>query len=510
MFVVLVVAGAAVGTAPHPFSLAFLLLVLSGCAVLVRPEIGVYLIVVLTMVGDSVVAPWYPFAKNLSSRESILFIADPLTISPLEVLVGATAVSWLTRTQLQATRLRVRGGKMFVPLAIFTIFVVGGFANGIRRGGDLRVAIFEARSLFMILAVYLLIVNVLENRTQYIRLFVAALVGILIQSLIALTFFGNLETEIRGDLDSLTEHGASVHIAVIFILTLALFLYPKCSPGLRAMAVTFMIPALVVFALSQRRSGFNALGLGIIMFLGILFVVRRRAFWWFAPTVLVLGTGYVLAFWNTSGPLGFGAQAVKSFIAPEQLDAVDRSSDLYREIEAIDIWFTIRAQPVLGVGFGNRFFQPWPLPDLGPGFEFRDFLPHNSLLWVWLKTGYLGFVSILFVFARSIQLGVRSIFRVREGNERAIMTAALSYVLMYAVFTFVDIGWDARSVVFLALAIAWCAHAAEVEPEDSATPRGLGARSPSPRSSRPVQARDHGRVGELSSPHPEFLGSERR
>ncbi|MEP6298239.1 MAG: O-antigen ligase family protein, partial [Ilumatobacter sp.] len=266
------------------------------------------------------------------------------------------------------------------------------------------------------------------------------------------------------------EHGASVHLAVLFILTLCLIFLPKCSSRFRWTALTFCIPAIIVFALSQRRSAFNAFAIAMVLFLAVLFIERRRAFWWLAPTLTVFGVGYVLAFWSVTGPLGFGAQAVKSFIAPEQLDAVDRSSDLYREIEATNIWFTIRAEPELGVGFGNRFYQPWALPDLGPGFEFRDFLPHNSLLWIWLKTGYVGFVLMLFVLARTIQLGTRSIARVKDGDERAILVACLSYIVMYTVFTYVDIGWDARSVVFLSMAMAWCADSADVEAREAVDP----------------------------------------
>lgn len=469
--VLLVISLAAAATAPQPFAIAFLALLLGTSALLIKPAVGVYLIAFFTMAGDAAVAPWYPFAKNFSSAESILYLADPLTISPLEVLVLATATSWLLRSQLTDAKVPIRGGKMFVPLALFTGMVVVGFVNGIiLRGGDLRVAIFEGRALFLILAVYLLIVNVLTKRRNYVTLFVVALVGVFVQSIIALIFYRGLEDDLRGDLDSLTEHGASVHLGVVFILTLCLIFFPKCSSRWRFMALMFCIPAVIVFALSQRRSAFNALAIAMVLFLVVLYVERRRAFWWFAPTVVILGIGYVLAFWNTTGPLGFGSQAVKSFIAPEQLDSVDRSSDLYREIEATNIWFTIRSERPLGVGFGNRFYQPWTLPDLGPGFEFRDFLPHNSLLWIWLKTGYIGFMLMLFILARTIQLGTRSISRVRAGNERAILVACLSYIVMYTVFTYVDIGWDARSVVFLAIAMAWCADAADLTPSDTFEP----------------------------------------
>ena len=72
---VLLVAGVSAGlayyTAPQPFSIVFVGLIICCSAVVVRPILGVYGAVFLTMIGDTVTVPWYPFTKNLSSRESI-------------------------------------------------------------------------------------------------------------------------------------------------------------------------------------------------------------------------------------------------------------------------------------------------------------------------------------------------------------------------------------------------------------------------------------------------------
>ena len=144
-----------------------------------------------------------------------------------------------------------------------------------------------------------------------------------------------------------------------------------------------------------------------------------------------------------------------SALAGEELEQVDQSSDLYRQIEAFNLWFTIRTAPLTGVGFGNPFYQPYPLPPLS-NFEFRFYIPHNSFLWVWLKLGIVGFVAMLFLTARTIQHGARHVVRIGRGNDAALMMGAVAYVVMYLVYSYVDIAWDARSMVFLAIAAAWC------------------------------------------------------
>ncbi len=80
------------GTAPAPFSIALLALLIYCTAIVVLPILGVYGAVFLTMVGDTVTVPWYPFTKNLSSVESILFISDGLTMSPFELTIALTVV----------------------------------------------------------------------------------------------------------------------------------------------------------------------------------------------------------------------------------------------------------------------------------------------------------------------------------------------------------------------------------------------------------------------------------
>ena len=80
----------------------------------------------------------------------------------------------------------------------------------------------------------------------------------------------------------------------------------------------------------------------------------------------------------------------------------DASSDLYREIENFDLVYTIRAEPLTGVGFGKPFYQPAPLPDIS-FFVFYRYIPHNSVLWIWLKMGFVGFVAMFFVIAAALR-----------------------------------------------------------------------------------------------------------
>ncbi len=120
------------------------------------------------------------------------------------------------------------------------------------------------------------------------------------------------------------------------------------------------------------------------------------------------------------------------------------------------------------------------MPDISGLFGFWKFMPHHSFHWIWLKTGYLGFVSMLFLMVRTIQYGARTALDAPSGNRQAIALTAVLYVVMYMVFSYVDIAWDTRSMVFLVVTMAICADMEARDPlrTGAATDRAGQTRNP--------------------------------
>jgi O-antigen ligase len=439
---------------PHPAPTTLAIYLALIIATMIRPVVGVYAVTLLTLVGDEAVAGWYPFAKNFSSRESISYVSDALTITPIDLMLGVTVLAWLLQSYGRHTW-TFRRGALGVPMLIFGALVLFALARATVGVGDTRIAIFEGRAMLYLPVLYVLIVQLVQTRKQFRVLFAVAFSGVLLHSLLALNYYRGLPGAARSELERLTEHSASIHIAALVIILFSTFVIPGCSSRLRLLTLAAAVPTAWVFVLSQRRSGAVAFGVGVIMVVIVLARVRPRSLKIVVPLLAIVTTAYLVAFWNTSGSFGLGAQAFKSVFAGEELEQVDQSSDLYRQIEAFNLWFTIRTAPLTGVGFGNPFYQPYPLPPLS-GFEFRLYIPHNSFLWVWLKLGIVGFVAMLFLTARTIQHGARHVVRIGRGNDAALMMGAVAYVVMYLVYSYVDIAWDARSMVFLAIAAAWC------------------------------------------------------
>lgn len=182
----------------------------------------------------------------------------------------------------------------------------------------------------------------------------------------------------------------------------------------------------------------------------ILFWENRRAFWVLAPVIGFVGIVYLGAFWNSSGALGLPAQAIKSVIAEDQANADDQSSNVYREIENFNTQFTIHQRPLTGVGFGQKFYIVWPMPDIS-FFEWWEYLPHNSIIWVWLKTGVGGFVAMLYLVGKAIMVGSRTLLQMKREPIAAIILTGTLYIVMHFIYAYVDISWDTQSMVYVGM-----------------------------------------------------------
>lgn len=435
---------------PQLALLVWLIYLLGAAAIIYRPRYGIYFIVFMSLSGDQVLAPAYPLIKNLSSRESLLYVHDALIINPVEIYMLLTAISWLGRGAMQR-KLHFFRGPLFWPALLFLVFAVFGLVYGLRTGGDMNIALWEIRPLFYLFAMIILSSNLLEKREHVGNVLWFAMAALFIEGLIGTRFFF-LEFGGRFDIDAdLTEHTAAVHMNTFFVFVLAAWLF-RGSYRKRLLLPLMVPPVIVIYIATQRRGAFLALGIALVLMAIFLYRENRTAFWLIVPPLTVLGLFYILAFWNGGGALGGPVQAFKSIIAPEQVSAVDQSSNLYRELENANISYTIHQRPFTGVGFGQKFFVVYPMPDIS-FFEWWQYFPHNSIMWIWLKMGAGGFLSMLVLVGLAIMLSVRVVLRVPGGDLRAVGLTLALYLVMHFAFAYSDISWDAPSMIYVGLAM---------------------------------------------------------
>lgn len=454
-------------------TLGLFLLILLGW--LIRPRVALYMTIGLTAVSDTVTVAWFPFVKNFSSRESISFIADALTISPLDVsLLVGFAITGIRN--YAATGRLVEPSPLLRPIAIFTGFVIFGFARGIvLGGGDVRIAVLEGRALFYLGLVFAIASNVCTEARHLRYAMWWLLAGVLVQSLLSVGYLNGLDPAQREEVESLNEHGSALGHNLLILGVVSLLMFRARAGKERLLLLAALVPTVFVYMVAQRRAGVAALAIAVLLLLVLLFWRRRALFWFVAPLTGAITVGYLGVFWNSTSSLGFPAQAIKSVIAPGSASAADQSSDLYRLIEAFDLHFTIRTDPLKGLGFGRPFYRPVPLPDI-TDFELSIYLPHNSILWFWIKTGFAGFATMFYVLGKMVMLGANRARRLADGIDVTVAQLGVLFVVMFTVYTYVDISWDSRNMVFLGLAAAICAFPLPAE-EPPAQDSGDAAQS---------------------------------
>jgi len=437
-------------TEPDISQIAWLFYLAGAIAILCEPRYGIYLLVFFTLVGDGLLTPWYPFTKNFSSAESIFYLNDALIINPLESYIVLTFLSWFGR-DLMKRELKFYSGEILLPALIFFAFIVFGLVYGIGTGGNVNIALWEFRPIFYLIAMIILTGNLIKTRAQVNHVLWAAVLAIFIESLIGNHFF---LVKLGGSLagySAITEHAAAIHMNALLVFMLGAWIY-KASPAKRIILTTMFPFVFLTYLATQRRAAFLTLGIALVFMAVLLYRENKRAFFLIVPPIAVVGIIYVLAFWNNNGTLGLPAQAIKSMVAPDQASAADLSSNIYREIENVNTHFTIQQKPLTGVGFGQKFFILVPLPDIS-FFAWWQYLPHNSIIWIWLKAGVGGFVAMLFFIGTALIVGTRALWRMPGGDMSAVALTLLLYIIMHFIFAYVDISWDTKSMVFLGTVI---------------------------------------------------------
>jgi hypothetical protein len=415
-------------------------------AILYQPRYGVYLILFLALLGDNVLTPWYPFVKNFSSAESIFYLTNGLIISPLEVYLVLTAIVWLGKAALQR-KFTLYKGPLFWPAMLFTAFWLFGIVFGLLKGGSLNIGLWEARPIIYLPIMLVLVSNLITSREQVNNLLWFIMVALLIEGIFGVWYFF---VQAHGDIHSvaeITEHASAVHMNTLFVLVLAAWVY-KASPAKRYLLPLFIPVVAITYLVTQRRAAFLGLFIALLLMAIVLFIEKRRLFWKIVPPIAVLFALYCAAFWNSNSSLGLPVEAIKSVVDQKHASLEDQASNAYRVLENINASFTIHNAPLTGVGFGRKFYILVNMPDIS-NFQWWQYITHNSIVWIWMKTGIGGFLSLLILIGMSLIVSVRALLRMPGGDLSAIALTIILYFIMHYVYAYVDMSWDSRSMLYV-------------------------------------------------------------
>jgi hypothetical protein len=232
----------------------------------------------------------------------------------------------------------------------------------------------------------------------------------------------------------------------LILLTIGLI---ACRGTLVLRLATSALLPFVVLALvaNQRRVGYFALAFGLLL-AGVLFVADRRLRW---PALLggalaaAVIAVYAAVFWNadeSDTPLALPVYAVRSISEPKTMRDVE--SNQWRLAENENIERSIRSEPLLGFGFGQRYYN-WFGLRLNTQYDYWQYATHNAIYWMWMKLGAVGFVLFWHLVASAMVLGVLAFRRLTDGDLRAAALMAVGLVAMQMIFSYADLGLNSST-----------------------------------------------------------------
>ncbi len=353
-----------------------------------------------TLAGD--IKPF--LLQNLPIFESLdRFTPVPVKTNVVELwLIGLTVI-WAVKA-IAAHRFQLRPVPCTVAWMLAGITLAVTFVRGMSSGGDLSAAIVEVRALGYLIGLTWLVPQIVEHRRD-----VGLLVGVMVIALAAKAVQGLYRYfVILGMHLDLTQtflaHEDPVMFVPLFYLMIALW---GASTELRLrrllqVSTPIMFAALV---LTQRRIAYITLCLCAVFFAFILAPAARRTFLRVTVPIALAGAAYAVAFAGSSSPL---AQPIDRALT--LFDPTNRSN-LYRLIELENLRYTIQLHP-WGIGFGQRYEILRSLPKLD--WALYEYIPHNEILWIWVKAGWIGFILVMFFFARVVIEAVWTYRRLRD------------------------------------------------------------------------------------------------
>jgi hypothetical protein len=133
---------------------------------------------------------------------------------------------------------------------------------------------------------------------------------------------------------------------------------------------------------------------------------------------------------------GQPARAIWSQFRP---DPRDYTSNLYRQLENENLALDIKESLFTGTGFGVPIAHPIPIYDASNVDPLINFIPHDNILYVWLRLGTLGAIVFWWTVGAAIVSACR-LARLPDRDLALFGSLALTAMIAWLVQGYLDIG----------------------------------------------------------------------
>ena len=438
-------------------------------------ELGIYLLLAAVLLLDQFLV-WgikAPFAEqamkfylNLNSTTGIA----ALVCNPVELLLVLLLAAWFLRAAITRQWHLHRVPNLSVAvLFLFMLFFFTAYGL-LRAGGNWKAALWEIRPLYYLCGMYFLTMQLIRTRQQVRVCVWIIILGLAFRGLLGCwRYFITLHMKVS-EVRAILGHEDSLFFVTGFLLLAGLAFL-----GYRGREWKFLLwtaaPNLIAFVFNQRRVTFGVLGfcLGLV----VLLLPRSqmlRALRVVIPLAILVAS-YTAVFWNSSGAMAMPAQKIKSIFVTQEGTA-DESSNAWRKMELLNLRATIRAYPQ-GIGFGQKYLVVVPYQDIGNFFPLWNYIPHCAIYWIWVKTGFVGFMIFWLFFGVAIVQAMIDYRAMRDPYFKAMALMVMLFIVGQVIVAYYDLQITYyRNMIYLGTAMALGAVVRRIDAEAAGGPDG--------------------------------------
>ncbi len=412
--------------------------IVAGCAILIEQEPLTINTHILT--DQLYIFAWPPKLAGLIERPIGFFILFIFLVFVFQHLVKRQRV--------------LVGGKLLLPFLFFLLCVAMGVVHGLASGGNLKIIVLEVRPFWYLFLSYLLAYNLVTQESHIRAFFWMVILGAGVKGVQGVyIYLIVLQGNLTGQNEIMSHEESFFFVALLLLLILFCLHYRYRSQLCAALLVMpFVLVALVA---NERRADYIALLVGIAVAWTLVFLVKPRARMWLVVGMLsfaVLGAGYVALFSHSGGSLAEPARAIVSVFNPSAADTRDVNSNLYRDIENYDLKYTVKQNPLLGLGFGKPFLQPILLPNILVLDPYYNYIPHNTIYWVWMRLGPIGYLAFWYLIGAVIVRGCLIVRQLKNPYLQLVAIYIVAVTFMEVILAFADYQlFFYRNVIYLGL-----------------------------------------------------------
>ncbi len=356
-------------------------------------------------------------------------------MNPVELQLILMLMAWFVaisvRKQTKIQHVTIWG----LALIMFITLIIS-FLHGLSTGGIFLPALWELRALFYFGFLYFFVPQIIQTKEQLINLMWVFIIFITVKALQGVGRFVLFGFSFNG-LETLTNHEDPVFITLLIIFLLSLILFGGNIKQRNTLLILFA-PLVLGFFAGQRRAAYGGLFISFIAFIILLQSHERLILLKAISPFLILIIIYSAIFWNSESKFAEPVKLIKSGISSNKSTEGERYlSNLYRKFEKYDLAVTSRSSLLLGLGFGKKYKMPIPLANIP--FPLRDYIPHDEILWLFVKTGTIGFFIFFFFLDSLIIQGSTLCTKLNDPYLKSICVVIVVAIINQVVISYYDL-----------------------------------------------------------------------